>query len=148
MTPQAKSDNALMRQALARRIVLLRANKHVWRPGAPRADQSCRRSEASVELASVHGHCSLAELVDAAVARGRTDFEAVQVHCEEQSVPYEDYTVTVTVLSTSEKLTDEGFAAQIDVLWQQYQLALQKAAGRDADYASYLRLKEVFEPNR
>lgn len=146
MTPLDPVQSANLRKAISERIRTLRTNKSLWAPGAPRADLRCRRGLEDVVIASRHAPCDLAELVEAANAAGYEDVSIVSVRNYQQSVPYEDYTVDMTELTTSQKQSDESFAAQINALWLLYAEAQQQMVGRLKDYQSFLRLKQIFEP--
>lgn len=136
----------LLRQTIAERIRALRKNKKVWSPMAPRADQRCRRGWADVEIGKWHSPNTLGDLVAAAEVAGHLDLYAVAVRAELQRVPYEGYSTEVVALTVSKRISDEMFATQIHELWEIYLLAEQKDAGREEEYQTYLRLKQVFEP--
>lgn len=146
LLPLGLSQRAILRKTIADRIRCLRKDKLIWAPGAPRADLRCRREHGDVVIVTRHSPCDLAELVDAANEAGYRDLSAVVVRTYQQSVPYEDYTVDMTELTISQKLSDESFAVQIGALWLVYLEAQQRAAGRFEDYQTFLRLKQVFEP--
>lgn len=150
MTDSVQLDStqrAILRKTIADRIRCLRKEKVIWSPGAPRADLRCRRELEDFVIATRHSPCDLAELVEAANEAGYSDLSTVVVRTHQQSVPYEDYTLDLTELTISQKLSDESFAVQIGALWLVYLEAQQHAAGRFEDYQTFLRLKQVFEPN-
>ncbi|MDO8415596.1 MAG: hypothetical protein Q7S87_05230 [Agitococcus sp.] len=140
------NDNVTFRNTLAQRIRHLRTNKILWRPGAPRADLSCRRPFEDAEVASTFGDTSLAQLIDVANRAGVSDFNTVFVRESSQPDPYEDWSHTVLSLYQSKKMSDEQYFFHVDVLWQEYQSNLLGTQKEKEDYQLYLRLKQIFEP--
>lgn len=135
------------RNAIAARIRELRNTREVWAPLAPLAHRRCIRGMGEQEFASARQPVSLYDLVHLAESFGKKDLDAVHVKFQVERVPYEDDTMEVVQLSTTEKLSDAQYQEQIDLLWDEYQRAKHSSKDARRRYEQFLALKAEFEPN-
>jgi len=141
----AKAGRRDMRNEIALKIKELRTNKHLWRPGAPRADLSCRRNIVDKEIAHTHADTAdLGQLIDLAHQAGITDLHTVKLKTTEEQVPFEDWTEPLLTLTVSSLCTDNQFWEQIEGLWNEYQKSIANSKGSERDYQTYLELKARF----
>lgn len=135
-----------MRDSLAAKIRELRNMKHIWAPGAPRADRNCERHSINDVIGSSHNNPTLEDLLNIANRLGLQDLSLVEVRSEQVPEPYEDSTFEVIQLYAYRKASDAEYAEAINDIWHKYQMCLQEAGNKRALYEQFRTLKAMFEP--
>jgi hypothetical protein len=134
------------RTELARKIQELRANKHIWRPGAPRADLCCRRGQHDVEIARFMSSVPLESLVALAAEYSIPDLSKLTVTGMSEADPYENWDNMYLLVTLPQRVADTRYAKDIEVLWEEYQRSLLRNDYERQQYAQFLVLKQQFEP--